>query len=414
MDPNRARPCDHRPDRRAFLRTSAGAAAAGLLSIAPDAPAEPTADDSVDLPMVQVASTDPSLPGTWYVLDRTKPIRKLVDRTSLIPAGQRSLVFLETTHTVKVTKAKNFVLIAALPGDVGNEQTLLGCMPWVRTDKGNAIPFQVHFHQAKGAGIRVLQLMFADPPGDMPIRMGMRLIVLNPPVLTEKQRAVIRQAMLKRPGTNKKPDRQPGFPEPAFTEGGPGYVGATDGATPLQTVYNVLKATDKMIVYNGSSQFDTLDPEKAKANKKGPCIPRARVAEKALVGVARAAAVDIFHEEGSTRHTNLVVEDPDTSQYFIAEVSAVEPMMSQHPGNNYFLGALHNEGIPDPFGTGSDLTGPMMVKMSARMATSLTILQPMAITGSSNPGFKDTARCQTCLKNLPAEFRDIEKRLLKS
>jgi hypothetical protein len=286
-------------------------------------------------------------------------------------------------------------------------------MPWVRGPKGE-IPFKVHFHQAKGAGVRVAQLMFADVPEGVPIAMGYRFVLLRPPTLTPKDETLARVAMLKRPGKKQKPDRKPGFPDSAFSDGGPGFVGAAGGATALQTVYNVLKAVDKEVAYNNDPQFDTFDPDKVKANKRGACMPRSIVAEKALVGVARAATVSVFQEAGSTRHACLVVEDPDTNQYFVADVAKVEPIMRPHPGNVYILGPFNNDGIPDPFNTEKKFTGQTDQDLIAAGARGFQGLEGMAITGSSNPSFKDTARCQACLKNLPGEFRDIEKRLLKS
>jgi hypothetical protein len=181
------------------------------------------------------------------------------------------------------------------------------------------------------------------------------------------------------------------------------------GATQFQTVYNVIKATDKTVAYNGSSQFDTPDPEKAKANGKGPCGPRSRVVEKSLVGVARAVAVTIYHESGSTRHGFVLIEDPDSGGYFIGDVTIGEPTMVPHYGSCYILGPYQSQGIPNPFNVKYDLNGPLLATMVAQVP--IQDLKPLALTGSSHAGFKDTARCQGCLKNLPGEFRDLEKKL---
>jgi hypothetical protein len=361
--------------------------------------------------MIEVRSTDPGLPGNWHLLDRSKPIRKLVDRTSLVPVGRRSLVGIETSQTFTLgDKTGQCVLIASMPADVGNEQTLLACMPWVRTTKGDNIPFKVVFHQAKGNGVRAVQMAFGECPGGVPIHMGLNYVLLNPPVLTQAQRTLASQALAKRQGKPGKISQGAGFPAPAFTEGGPAYVGAQPGATPFQSIYNVLKATDKVVPWVGSSQFDTTDPEKAKANGKGPCGPRSRVAEKALVGVARAAVVTIFHETGSTRHGFLLLEDPETGHYFIGDMTTGEPTLTPHFGSCYILGPYLNEGIPNAFNTKFDLTGPLMAHANAQAP--IKDLKPLSLTGSSHAGFANADKCQAWLKQLPAEFRDLEKKLL--
>ncbi len=239
--------------------------------------------------------------------------------------------------------------------------------------------------------------------------MGFNYVLLLPPVLSPAERAAASQKIAKRQAKAGKISQGAGFPAPAFTEGGPGYVGAQAGATPFQTIYNVLKATDKVIAYNGSSQFDTADPEKAKENGKGPCGPRSRVAEKALTGVARSSTVTIFHETGSTRHGFLLIEDPETTQYFIGDLTIGEPTLTPHYGSCYILGPYLNEGIPNPFNIKANLNGPLILHMSAKAP--IQDLKPLALTGSSHTGYKDTGKCQAWLKQLPGEIRDAEKKL---
>jgi hypothetical protein len=412
---------DRLNSRRGFLQgTIAALGTAFLPSPAPIAHAQQAdakkEEESVDLPMVEVKSADPSLPGTWYILDRTKPIRKLVDRKSLLPVGRRTLMLIETTQTF--TADKKFAecyLIAGMPADVGSEQTLLGCMPFVRTQKGDEIPFKAHFHQSKGHGGRVAQIIFEDCEADVPMVIGMRYVVFNAPVLSAAQKASISMTMSRRTGKRKKPEAVPGFPEPAFTEGGPQFVGAKPGPSQFQTIHNVLKATDQVIAYNGAPEFETADPDVAKMNKKGACGPRARVAEKALVGVARAAVVTLLQEDETTRHGFLLIVDPDTGQYFIGDVAVPDPFMCPHFGNCYIIGPYRNEGIPNLFKLDFDFDGPIVAQFAAKGDNvKFKNSTPLTLTGSSNPGFKNTAKCQAWLKKLPVEFRDLEKKLLKT
>ena len=398
-------------NRREFLSRAAAAVLLPELAVPQAAEGRDTAQDSVELPILQVPSADPALPGTWHILDRSKPIRKLVDRKSLLPVGNRSLVVIETTQ--QLTLARNSpecFLIVTLPADVGDEQTLLGCLPWVRTEKGTDIPFRAVFHQAKGNGGRVAQIALGECPGETTIQMGVHYVLLNPPALTPAQKSAVSQSLKKRTGKNKKPDATTlGFPEASFQEGGPAFVGAAAGPSQFQTINNVLKATDQVVAYNGSSQFETADPEVAKTNKKGPCGPRSRTAEKALVGVARAAAVTIFHEIASTRHAFVLIEDPDTGHYFIGDLTMPEPTLCMHHGSCYILSPYRNEGIPNPYNLKVDISGPGISHFVAR--SPIMDLKPLTLTGSTNVGARESAACKARLKNLPGKFRDLEKQL---
>jgi hypothetical protein len=288
-------------------------------------------------------------------------------------------------------------------------------MPFVKTQKGEEIPFKADFHQSKGHGARVGQIFFEDCEADVPMVMGVRYVLLNAPALTVAQKTTISTTLSKRPGKRKKPEAVPGFPEPAFTEGGPQFIGVPMAASQFQTIYNVLKATDKAIAYNEAPEFDTADPDVAKMNKKGACGPRARVAEKALTGVARAATVTLLLESGTTRHGFLLIVDPDSGNYFIGDVANPEPVMGPHIGSCYIIGPYRNEGIPNLYKLDHDFNGPIIAQFAVKGDNiKFKNSTQLGLTGSSNPGFKDTAKCQACLKKLPVEFRDLEKKLAKT
>src|SRR5262249_4047450 len=127
--------------RREFVGTTAAALAAAslpgavALSLAQADNQKP--DESADIPMIQKPSPDADLSGKWHILDRSRPIRKLIDRKSLLPVGPRSLVMIDIHLVVSFpVKSGRHYLIAALPADVGDEQALLGCHVSVKPDKG--------------------------------------------------------------------------------------------------------------------------------------------------------------------------------------------------------------------------------------------------------------------------------------
>src|SRR5215468_3520022 len=138
-----------RPNRRVFLQSTAAALGTAFLpDFLQEVPAQQT-EESVDLPMIEVKSTDAALPGTWHILDRSKPIRKLIDRKSLLPVGPRSLVMIDIRMQATFNFAsKRSFAVMALPADVGDEQTLLGCHVSVRTEKGKEVESTPKFHQA--------------------------------------------------------------------------------------------------------------------------------------------------------------------------------------------------------------------------------------------------------------------------
>jgi len=403
-------------DRRQFLSSTALTVGASLLTapvLLPSATAQ--AADAVDLPMIEKASTDASLPGTWHILDRSKPVRKLIDRKSLLPVGRPAPMMIEVSAPyVFAKKAAEAFWLLGLPADIGDEQTLLGCLPSFTPEKGPPLKYKVEFHQAQGAGCRVAQFAVQDIPQELKVTFSVKCVLLNPPVLTPGERALATQAFLKRQGKAKDRQGMAGFPNSRFPEGGPAYIGAEPSPNYVQTINNVLKKVESEIPHSGNDvKFFTFDPEVAKANKKGNCTARSVVGEKALVGVARSCAVGIWYENGGTSHALLLIEDPESGAYFVVDQTSPTPTYMPHPGYMYITGPFRNQGIPNPFKLPFSLEGSMTNYFYTREKV-LKAAGATQLTGSSNPGFfKDYAKYQAWLKKVPGEFRDLEKQLLK-
>jgi hypothetical protein len=403
-------------DRRAFLRTVAAMGSAVWLTPRPSLCA---ADDAaVELPLIQKPSTDATLPGTWHILDRTKPVRKLIDRKSLLPIGPRSLVMIDIRMQVTFAfPAKRSHAVLALPADVGDEQTLLGCHVSVRTEKGKDVESEAKLHQAKGAGVRVVQIAFGPTPDDNPATISVKCVLLQPPVQAAAEQPKLTEAIRKRPGTKAKDwSANPGFPEPLFKDGGPTFVNVKPSASCFQTIYDVLRAADGLVMQSLDPQFVTDDPDRAKANKKGPNSARVRVAEKGLYGVARAFYVGAFSQDsllrrGTTLYSLLLIEDPETGAYFIGEVTSPNPRFGPHPGNIFITGGLKNDGVPNPYNLPLKEVLPQINIGRLISGDPVKAFKPLALHGTSTAGNNDSAQYRAWLAKLPDEFRDIEKKL---
>jgi hypothetical protein len=400
-------------DRRLFLGTAAAAACGFAFADAKD--------DAGDLPMLEKASADDTLPGTWHILDRSKPVRKLIDRKSLFNVGPRSLALIDLRLSVTFPfPSKSSFAIVALPADIGDEQALLGCHVSVRPEKGKDIKFEAKFHQAKGHGVRIAQLAIAACPQDVPITTSIKCVLLVPPGLSLAEQMKLTDPIRKRPGKEKKDWKEtPGFPDASFTEGGPAFVNVKPSGSYFQTIYDVLKAADSLVAQSNDVKLLTDDPDKALKAKKGPMTARVRVAEKGLFGVARASYVAGYSQPsllrgGTTLYSLLLIEDPETGGYFLGQVNSPTPTLGPHPGNVYLTGGLKNEGIPNPFKLPFDKFLPQINAGKFISGDPVTTYKPPALAGSSTAGNKDAPKYQAWLKKIPDEFRDIEKMLLKS
>lgn len=405
----------HANNRRDFLKTAA-LGSAGWLSASSNFLA--AADEPVELPMLPQASMDATLPGTWHLLDRSKAIRKLIERKSLLPVGPRSLVMIDIRMQATFAFAsKRCYAVMALPADVGDEQTLLGCHVSVRTEKGKDVDSAAKFHQAKGHGVRVAQIAFGPTPEDDPATISVKCVLLQPPVQAAAEQPKLTEAIRKRPGTKAKDwTGMAGFPDPFFKEGGPAFVNAKPSPSCFQTIFDVLKGADGLVMQSLEKGFATDDPDRAKANKKGPNSARVRVAEKGLYGVARAFYVGAYNQAsllrgGTTLYSLLLIEDPETGAYFIGEVTSPTPRFGPHPGNLFITGGLKNEGVPDPYQL--PLKEVLAQINIGRLISGdpVKAFKPLALAGTSTAGNKDSAQYQAWLKKLPAELYDIEKKL---
>jgi hypothetical protein len=378
--------------------------------------------EAFQLPMIQRPSADPGLPGNWYILDRTKPVRKYVDRESLLPVGRCHLVMMEQRLEVTYARKPKFpsFVLGVLPVDIGDEQAFLGCHVSLSTANGQAIDYQVAFHQARGHGARVVQLKYLDCPADVPLWVSIKNIVLNPPLLPETAYARITNELMKRVGKRKDWSQVPGFPQSDLAKGGPAFVNTKASPSYFQTIHDVLKATDGLIAYTREPQYVTDDPEKARSNRKGQCSARSRVAEKALLGVARAVSVGCYADKSVVRdlaeaHVTLLIEDPETGKYLRGEVARGAPFLIPHSGDLYFTGGKINEGLPNPLQVPRLEEATRQYNLSAFLSADPTKeIKPFRLIGSSTVGNKDSARYQDWLQKVPGEFRDIEKALRKT
>jgi hypothetical protein len=389
------------------------------------------------LPVLTRESTDPSLPGTWHILDRSQPITKLVDRESLAKVGAKTLVMFGKRRTVELEgPAPQFAMLFDLPADVGNEQFLLGCLPSVQDKEGKEIPHEFHYFQLKGYGNLYGEIIIKDCPAEFSV--SLKQIVLLPPVLSRAQADAMTTSVSNRLSGNKKEWKDaPGFPQPEFKEGGPGFLNVTPAKNYFWTIYNVMRTTRESIKpsfdpkFTNDADSEFFDPDVIKKTKQGSCNQCARLAEKALANVARARFAKVFWDcqdpkdavagtparadgyPGSI-HALLLIEDPASGKYFVGDPGRRFPYLGPHPGDTVIESALLGEDyktlqVPSrirwPAGTLSrtnthkSLT-PVAVKRSV----------PLTCEASSRCG-KDAAQYQTWLKNVPADFKELADKL---
>jgi hypothetical protein len=112
----------------------------------------PTAGNGY-LPVDRKPSRDSSLPGSWYLLDRTKALPKLVDRPSMVPVGPRELVIFEKTKTrIYQGPSTRYGSLVTLPGDIGDKQLLLGCLPTIKGKGGQVVACTFNYCPGKRDG----------------------------------------------------------------------------------------------------------------------------------------------------------------------------------------------------------------------------------------------------------------------
>src|SRR5262249_52914014 len=144
-----------------------------------DPPKEEEKTDADPLPVYAKESTDPTLPGTWYIVDRAKPLKKIVDRPSLVPTGPKTKVMFDIGLSFVPSRAGAQYCYLKLPVDVGAEQVFLGCLPTVTKDDGSQIDARPRFFQSRAQGNRVLELAF-DCPANVPVNVALKGVVLVP------------------------------------------------------------------------------------------------------------------------------------------------------------------------------------------------------------------------------------------
>jgi hypothetical protein len=398
-------------NRRAFLATAA-AGAGGFAFADPK-------DERLEMAMLGKASADTTLPGTWQILDRPKPIRKLIDRKSLFPPGSRGLVLIDLKMTAFFpfpAKQRSYAIVP-LPADIGDEQALLGCHISVRTEKGKDIDFEAKYHQAKGHGVRIAQIAFAGCPPEDPVTVAVKCVLLMPSIIAAPDQVKQTEAIRKLPAkTTKDWKDTPGFPESSIPQGGPAFLNVKPSAAYFQTIYDVFKAADTLVALSTDAKLFTDDPVKALQAKKGPMTARVRVAEKGLAGVARSFYVAAYSQPsllrgGSTLYSMLAIEDPETGNYFLGRVTSPTPTLGPHPGDLYVTGGLKNEGIPNPYKLPFEKFLPRITAGEFISGDPVTNFKPLALAGTSTAGNKDGPKYQAWLKKIPDEFRDLEKML---
>lgn len=379
------------------------------------------------LPMVQKESKDPSLPGTWHILDRSKPVRKLVDRKSLIPTGPKTLAMFEYSGEFVLKKSqKTFFMLLNLPADVGDEQAFLGCMLSMKADK-EEIKFEAP-QFVQGRGNRFAEVVVKDCPADTPVTVSMKYIVLVPPSLSALEKAKITEQVRQRQAKSGYRPAAPGFPEPEFEEGGPQFLNLPDDGHCYRTIHSILKTTEKIIAYDLEGKLKrTSDPDVAKRNQKGKCVERCRVAEKSLCGITRTIFVGVNLEPAvgenlagangdypGQLHAILLIEDPQSGRYFVGDVQE-DPFMGPLTGGLLVFGNRYCRGIPEPNGAKWYDDQPMValnmpLGIADQDAVDYSKLKSPKIIRSSQCG-KEAAKYRAWLKNLPDDFKDLEKRL---
>lgn len=390
---------------------------------------------TIDLPMVVKPSTDPALPGNWYMLDRSKGVRKLIKGDSLVPLAPLEMVLFEVSQQYQVRRqAEQLAVGILLPADMGRDQYFLGCLPTVKTG-GKSVPFEIKFYQSKTRGVRVAEIVTRQVPGGVPVAISIQCLVLLPKFADVPERQARTQALLNRPGRMVDRRGQPGFPDPESPDGGPQFVKAARAATSFQTLYNVFQGTHKLVAPSSTPGDGTMDPAEALRRGRGTCESRSCVVQKAMVGVARSVLVRGFAINGHRMgindnfgygHALLYMEDPDTGKYFMMDPSflirmngaEVLPYAGPPDGNFIVLcGPGGVSDLPNPNGlayTGLDryYRGFATVQSTAGAPNPPEFKQMMSLVGSSQGG-KGADLYRARLAGIPADLKDLAGKLLK-
>lgn len=387
--------------------------------------------DPVDLPMVIKDSTDPSLPGKWYILDRAKAVRKLLDVQSFVPPAPLEMVLIETRKQLQVKSKADFMVVAmVLPADVGTSQYFLGCMPTV-TAGGKPLTFEVKFFQGKGPGLRLAEIAARDAPGGVPVDFVMKSLVLLPRFSDDNEQITRARQFLMRPGKMADRRGKAGFPDPDFNEGGPQYVQAKRGATCLQTLVNVYRRTNALVADSPNPEDTTLDPDMALQQKKSTCVGRARVVQKAMLGIARSFLVRGFDlnsqrtgkaDAFGRSHALLYMEEPATGKFFEADPAhqikydGGELLRAGPPDGNFvaFCGPGPVQGLPNKYRLNLDAFKDNFRGMAGILSkakdNALTFNQYLSLTGSSQGG-ANADKFRAWLAKVPADFAEMAKKL---
>lgn len=344
-----------------------------------------------------------------------------IRRTMLFPDGKPRALWLTPLH-----------------GDVGNEQLVLGCLPSVTTGDGRKLKFEITFYQPKGqAGQRLVLFEGVDCPAQTPVTFSLKTVMLLPPSLSAAERKALSAKLCDREskGDLERWKGTKGFPEPDFKTGGLSYVEAAEGKTPFATIHNVLLASNKLMAESYDPKYLlTLDPDTAKANKKGACTQITRIAEKSLAGVARARFIGVDHETADNAevktlieniqdpeqrkaldrypaigHALLVIEDPEGGGYFVGDAGL--GYIGPHTGDLMISGLVHPEAIPEElFARG--VAKPKELRTLFTVSPSGDQLKgtPGIVASASSRVGKDAPKYQAWLKNVPTDFRDLEKK----
>lgn len=385
------------------------------------------------LPAITRPSTDKTLPGNWLILDRSKPIPKLIDRAALLPR-KPSLVMFERQFSIVKKDSNRFVGLLKLPLDIGNEQFFLGCLPSLIDKQGKHYQLEGRFFQfPDGCHNRYVELAALE---DLPITkldLTLKMVVLLPPTLKTAERiAYTRRFLQMRDGPRKDFKRVPGFLAEEFTQGGPSFVNARPGRTTFESIHNVQVAVESLIKldYKDRTALVATDPDRIKAARKGACLQVARLLEKSLHGICRGFVVDglveidpdhvqVLKKSGlqvdpaypAFFHANVALEDPATGKYFIGNNGMT---MGPHDGM-LVLGIVHKfqpvlfvlplsqqQLAPVPPRNDEEIGGDHPLYGSLESGTSFT--------GSSRLG-KNSQQMQAWLNRAPADFRTLAKKL---
>ncbi len=334
-------------------------------------------------------------------------------------------MFEKTKMLVYDGPADRYATLVTLPGDIGEEQLLLGCLPTVQAKDGRIIPCDFHYCRGKREGNIYAELIVDRCPAEFTV--SLKFILLLAPVLSNPQQEEIAQTLA---GTIPRPPRArratAGFPSPEFVDGGPAFLGLGPGKTEFDTIDLVLRKVRELVEDSVEPQFATnmfVDPDLIKKVGKGGCVQRSRLAEKALAGVARASFVvafrdgidpkDVARYPGANSypglgHAFVVIEDPETGKYLFADPSKAFPYLGPHPGNVIVERVLELEdhtlsvpsNIPWPIGKSRMLVD--LNSSSRRLLRTSNVLY----TASSRYG-REKDKYRVWLQNAPAEFRRL-------